>query len=160
MERKFSQATKRQSLAGLNFMVPTAAGFFSKFISLTITFPLEYLATLSQANMESKVKNISHGFGYTMYRELLYSACFWTIQENLYRKAKKFVESDRTAYVASSFFSSIVSAVISYPFDLLKTWKISFPERFINGNNSISVARSIVNDRGHAFLLSGKKSLI
>jgi hypothetical protein len=38
---------------------------------------------------------------------------------------------------------------------LFKTWKISFPERFMNGNNSISVARALVNERGTGFLLAG-----
>lgn len=132
------------------------AGFTSKFISLAVTFPLEYMTTLHHANMHTKVKNLSHGFSYTMYRELLYSTCFWTIQENLYRKFRSYSNSDRKAYISSSFASSIISAFISYPFDLLKTWKISFPEKFINGSNSISVARTIVKERGSSFLFSGK----
>lgn len=152
------KATKHRGISNIDFALPTIAGFTSKFISLIITFPLEYLATLSQANMASKAINMTHGFGFTMYRELLYSACFWTIQENLYRRARPWLGSDRRAYVATSFFSSIVSAVISYPFDLLKTWKISFPERFINGNNSVSIARTIVQERGSSSLLSGTSS--
>lgn len=156
VERKLSKATKSKGLSTLNFAVPTIAGFTSKFISLAVTFPLEYMTTLKHANLPWKAKNLSHGFGYTIYRELLYSACFWTIQENLYQLTRNYSNSDRGAYIASSFVSSIFSAFISYPFDLLKTWKISFPEKFINGNNSISIARTVVKERGSASLFSGK----
>ena len=90
-----------------------------------------------------------------MYREVLYSTCFWTIQENLYKRIRRTVDSDRKAYIVSSFFSSIASALVSYPFDLMKTWKISFPEKFSKGNNSISVARTIVKERGLSSLLPG-----
>lgn len=151
--------TEKSGLQRYEFLTPTIAGFVSKLVSLGLTFPLEYMATLSQADLQSKQKHLSNGFGYTLYRELVYSSCFWTLQEHLYRKVflPRF-QSDRKAYITASFCSSMVSALVSYPFDLFKTWKISYPERFEN-SNVIRVSSRIVQEKGAASLFAGNSQL-
>lgn len=138
----------------LSALLPGVAGFTSKLLSIGLTFPLEYLATLSQAGKANQHKNMTHGFGFTLYRELLYSACFWSIQDRLYKRLRQGMQSDRRAYTTSSFLSSMLSAVVSYPFDLFKTWKISYPEKFKN-SHALGVTRQIFNEKGPGVLLAG-----
>ena len=145
----------KEDLTNYQFLSPTMAGFLSKFISISATFPLEYQATLKQANLLRGTNSLTNGLGYTLYRELLYSACFWTIQDNVYRRTRNFIESDRKAYIASSFLSSIISATISYPFDLFKTWKISHPEKFFL-SNSLRVTLGIFKEKGPTAIWAGE----
>jgi hypothetical protein len=149
--------SSREDFKRFQFLSPTVAGFLSKFISISLTFPLEYQATLKQADILRGKKSLTNGLGYTLYRELLYSACFWTIQDNLYMRARKLTASDRKAYIASSFLSSIFSATISYPFDLFKTWKISHPEKFLQ-SNSIRVTVEIFKEKGSTAVWAGTPS--
>jgi hypothetical protein len=129
----------------------------SKLISISITFPLEYQATLKQADLLRGKKSLTNGLGYTLYRELLYSACFWTVQDNIYSSAKNLIESDRKAYITSSFLSSVISATISYPFDLFKTWKISYPEKFVQ-SSSIRVTLQILKEKGSTAIWAGNSN--
>lgn len=140
---------------GLQGYAPTFSGLLSKFIALSITFPLEYMAVLSQAKLADQKKQMTHGFGYTMYRELVYSSCFWGIQDKLYKSLKTSDLSDRAAYITASFFSSMVSALASYPFDLFKTWKISHPER-MKEHNPFRIASNIAKERGLGPLIGGR----
>lgn len=137
---------------------PAFAGLLSKFLSLSVTFPLEYMAVLSQAKLTESKKHLTHGFGYTMYRELIYSSCFWSIQDWLYKSLKASDLADRTAYITSSFVSSMVSALVSYPFDLFKTWKISHPER-MKERNPFRIASDIAKERGLGPLIGGRRSI-
>lgn len=152
----FVLLSTREDLKRFQFVSPTIAGFSSKFISISLTFPLEYQATLKQADLQQGKKSLTNGLGYTLYRELLYSACFWTIQDNLYIRTRRLVDSDRKAYITSSFISSIISATISYPFDLFKTWKISHPEKFIQ-SNPLRVTLEIFKEKGSTAVWAGKK---
>lgn len=154
LQRTLLKWSKNANMHHLEFALPAVAGLTAKGISQTVTFPLEYMATLRQANVAVDSKKMSNGFGYTMYRELLYSACFWTFQENSYKALKKYMVNDTNAYIASAFFASSTSAIFSYPFDLLKTWKISYPERF-TGSSSLAVSRRILHERGWSSILVG-----
>ena len=144
-----------QSLIGYT---PAFAGLLSKFLSLSVTFPLEYMAVLSQAKVTQSKKHLTHGFGYTMYRELIYSSCFWSIQDRLYKSLKSSDLADRMAYITSSFLSSMVSALVSYPFDLFKTWKISHPEQ-MKDRNPFRIASEIAKERGLGPLIGGRRSV-
>ena len=150
----FLEKTDRRSYLPI---APALAGLTSKFISLSVTFPLEYMAVLSQAKLQDQKKQITHGFGYTMYRELVYSSCFWSIQESLYRQLQRAEFPDRAAYITSSFLSSMVSALLSYPFDLFKTWKISHPER-LKVHNPLRIAVDIAKDKGMSPLIGGRST--
>jgi Mitochondrial carrier protein len=154
LQRRMLNWARAKNMSAIEFALPTIAGFTAKAISQTITFPLEYMATLRQANIGAANKKMSNGFGYTLYRELLYSACFWTIQENSYRLLKRGWASDANAYVGSAFVASTASAILSFPFDLLKTWKISYPERF-RKKTSMTVCREILHERGWSSILPG-----
>lgn len=154
LQRRMLNWAKKNNYTGIEFALPSIAGFTAKGISQTITFPLEYMATLRQANVGSQNKRPTNGFGFTLYRELLYSACFWTLQENTYNLIKGSKLSDRSSYVLSAFLASASSAIISYPFDLLKTWKISHPDTF-GHRSSISVFNDMIKDRGWPSLLPG-----
>lgn len=154
MQRTFSEWSKSAGTTKIDYILPTISGFTAKAISQTVTFPLEYMATLKQANITLLKKNLIHGFGYTLYRELLYSACFWTIQENLYKGFQKTMKSDANAYVTSGFLASAFSSILSYPFDLFKTWKISHPEFFVHGH-PFSVARKIAKEKGTSVIFAG-----
>jgi len=141
---------------GYEFLSPSISGFLSKSVSMLVTFPLEYQATLKQGNLLRGAKSLSNGFGYTLYRELVYSTCFWTIQDYLYKRTKLMMDSDRKAYIISSFASSLVSGTASYPFDLFKTWKISYPEKFIN-SNSVKVTNAIFKEKGGFAIMAGNR---
>lgn len=144
----------------MKYLIPSTAGFFSKVIALGITFPLEYMATRNQGAEVNKGQiRIWNGFGYTLYRELIYSTIFWTFQEHMYQGFKPRFERERSAYLAASFLSSLVGATVSYPFDLFKTWKITYPEKFDNAS-PVSLAREIVKAKGYSNLLLGKTCLI
>lgn len=156
--RYSTEVLTRNNYQNLVGYTPALAGLFSKFLSLSVTFPLEYMAVLSQAKMSENKKQMTHGFGYTMYRELLYSSCFWSIQDWLYKSLKSSDFADRTAYITSSFISSMVSALVSYPFDLFKTWKISHPER-MKERNPFRIASDIAKERGLGPLIGGRSLL-
>lgn len=138
----------------LEWVIPGLAGFGSKLVSICVTFPIEYMATLSQADMASKQKNLTNGFGYVAYRELLFSAVFWSVQEEMYHKLQKHLPTDREAYVTSSFISSMTASLISYPFDLFKTWKISYPEKLAK-RNAFAVCRDIYREKGIGCIFVG-----
>lgn len=156
--RYSTELLTRNNYQGLIGYTPAFAGLLSKFLSLSVTFPLEYMAVLSQAKLTENKKHLTHGFGYTMYRELIYSSCFWSIQDWLYKSLKSSDLADRTAYITSSFVSSMVSALVSYPFDLFKTWKISHPER-MKERNPFRIASDIAKARGLGPLIGGRRSL-
>ena len=137
------------------FVVPASCGFMSKLVSMAVTYPLEYMATLSQAKLMDNKKVYQNGFGYTLYRELVYSACFWGLQDRFLVRTKGWYEDERQAFVAASFMSSIISASISYPFDLFKTWKISYPEKFAD-SNWLKVTQTIFREQGLGVIMVGR----
>ena len=151
---KLSTTTALSSITGIGYILPLLSGVIAKAVAQTVSFPFEYMATLRQANIGAANKSLKNGFGSYLLTGLAASAGFWSIHENVYGVFKKENLSDRNAYILSAFLSSIISSVVAYPFDLIKTWRISFPERFTS-RSSLQVGRDIVQSHGWHALYSG-----
>lgn len=156
-QKKETNPTLRQ----LSPVLPGVVGFSCKLVSQVFLFPLEYLSALSQGGLSSNKKQFSNGFGFSLGRELVFSAFFFGFQEalhNNFKKSRPEASQSRANYITASFLSSMAAALISFPFDLLRTWKISYPEKF-RDQGSVGLAKSIYKEKGLKGFSTGNKVL-
>lgn len=134
---------------------PGMAVFISKSVAVPCGLYFEQLATRQQGGIlagSAKAAKLD-GLGYIMGRELLFSVVFWTLNEQLYIKFREYT-NQVIATTASATVAGIAGGLASYPMDALRTWKISFPEKF-HKRSTLKVIQSIVAEEGVKFLFSG-----
>jgi hypothetical protein len=148
----------RELFSGNELMSKFAPGL-SVFISKSVAVPcglyFEQLATRQQGGILVKSAKAGKfdGLGYILGRELLFSVVFWTLNEHLYKVFSEYTNRIN-ATTASAMVAGIAGGLASYPMDALRTWKISFPEKFYQ-RSSVQVIKSIIAEEGARFLFSG-----
>ncbi|OMJ89482.1 hypothetical protein SteCoe_8385 [Stentor coeruleus] len=95
------------------------AALTSRFIAVIITLPVERLRTSLQGTGQGKFKITFNGLRVTLYRDMIFSFTYFSLYENSYKYLKD--EYPLMARSYSSFFSSFIAAVITHPFDVIKT---------------------------------------
>jgi hypothetical protein len=109
-----------QAFGSLGFVL---AGVGSRLISLALVAPIEKYKTRLQANVIGPMSlglGGYHAFQATLYRDLIFSACYFGLMENIYT-AFKTDDSSVGPRIFGSMAGSFVATVFSHPFDLLKT---------------------------------------
>lgn len=153
-QRKLLNWTKSNNMTQLTPILPTVSGLSAKLVAQIFAFPFEYMATIKQSNTTLANKKMTNGFASYLTTGLVASGVFWTIQENTYNYLRKDKAKDQRAYLLSALIGSAVSGMASYPFDLIKTWRISHPEKFIN-KSTVEVANEIISKLGWQAIYSG-----
>ncbi|XP_058960078.1 mitochondrial glutathione transporter SLC25A40 isoform X1 [Pocillopora verrucosa] len=117
-----------------NFWSPMCAGVTARTASITCISPIEMIRTKLQSRKEfsykelvSVIKNaiqqggmlsLWHGLGPTLLRDVPFSAVYWMGYEVL---KSKFVEPGFIASFSSGVLSGAMAALITTPFDVVKT---------------------------------------
>jgi hypothetical protein len=117
-----------QNLTNNPYYLPLVSSATARLGSVCLTFGIEKYTTELQA---SKITDtITHakvprgtGFASLASRDIFYSAIMWTFLENIrfLLKDREIFTGDVALTVSSSMIAGTIAAVLSYPFDLVKT---------------------------------------
>lgn len=131
----------------IKHFVPVVIGGVSRFVSSTLTLPLELIRTIQAGGVtahktpstgsssfishillrEYGFKSLYYGWTPTILRDCLFSSIYWGILESSRNKIKKlnqhstFSLSPSSVTFLSASFGSIISATVTHPFDVIKT---------------------------------------
>lgn len=142
-----------------DFLVPSAAAGASRSFTILMTFPLEYIATLKQANEQysfSKMKQFATGLEPLFVRDVTFSIILWSVTDSLRQflcNRKRSETNARETLMLNAFCGSIgavIASFITYPLDILKTrWQvIDSLEESPNKKRIISSLRHIYENEG------------
>lgn len=135
MERTRSELYKIKEFPDI--LVGTTAAGVARCVAISLTFPLEYVATLKQAKMKftfRSVKQFAMGLKPLIFRDILFSIIIWsvtdTIRQTISSKTRKEI-SPLEVLLTNSLCGSlggVVASVLTYPLDVVKTrWQIADP---------------------------------
>ena len=125
------------------YALPAIAGALARMVSVTVVSPLELIRTIQASGIDKSITGIVQdirrqngvlglykGWLPTILRDVPYSALYWFSFESLkplYRAAFTRVNRDSSHQSASTFAagatSGLLSALVTHPFDVLKTQK-------------------------------------
>lgn len=141
-------------------VLPFCCSAFSKFISCLFTTGIENYCTKIQAG--GKGANIGRdifkltGFWAMANREMVFTSVMWTCNENLREigKDRDLGISNYNINLLSSVVSASLSALVSFPFDLSKTLRISYPKKF-KGVGTGEMFKIVYRENGVSGLTAG-----
>lgn len=138
---------------------PGLAAIFSRSIAVLVTLPVERLRTSIQGIGKGKLELNTRGLKPTLYRDIIFSFTYFSIWENLYRYLKPYdFYLDRTF---SIFIGSLAAAVLTHPFDVLKTKVQTRYEDFFEFDSKILKSlKTIYTNEGLSGLFIGSQARI
>ncbi|CAD8147243.1 unnamed protein product [Paramecium octaurelia] len=161
--RKFLQQLE---LPSSRLVVPLLASSFSRALTTTITFPLEYWKVLQSSTVGySKLKNIQLGtqlhsaYLITIQRDILFSCIYWSLLENLKIELGKVLqELPNAVNLLSAMMASSVTATMTLPLDVVKTRKQVSTRSDLGQSGQMAtmeILQSIYNEEGLKGLFKG-----
>ncbi|OMJ83890.1 hypothetical protein SteCoe_15119 [Stentor coeruleus] len=135
------------------------AALASRLIAVITTLPIERLRTSIQGTGIGEFKITFNGLKVTLYRDMIFSFTYFTLYENSYKKLKN--DNPLMARTYSSFFGSLISAIITHPFDVIKT-KIQTRYCCFNeyDKNTLKAVSSLYKEEGLKGLFTGAQPRI
>lgn len=104
---------------------------------MSIAYPFDYKANALQGSggkagkLAKSNKNFFTGYSLTLKRDLAFNLAFWPVYETMKPYINNnFIDNPVIASSAASVIASAVGAVMSYPYDLVRTVKIVFEKQF------------------------------
>jgi solute carrier family 25 protein 39/40 len=166
---------------GDHFYVPLIVGAVARGIAVTIVSPIEMVRTkmqsesLSYTQLGKAVKmtiqsdgylSLWRGLGATILRDIPFSALYWTGYESLKKIFVNHFNKDHTTFsisFASGALSGTFAAVVTLPFDVVKTRrqitlgqiKTSDAAKKLANTSTVSIMKDIVNKQGYRGLFTG-----
>jgi len=112
---------------------PLVSGAIARIITATLSSPLEMLRTFAQSNggehvgslnvlrqlRSSGIKSLWTGLVPTLWRDVPFSAIYWTLYE--YSRKTIFRKKDFWGHFSAGAFSGSIAAMLTIPFDVIKT---------------------------------------
>ena len=134
--------------------IPGIAAMGAKLISTPLSIHFEQISTRRQIGQPGRPFHFSFdGLGYTLGREVLFSAVFWTANERLFLFLKQnYGTVTATGY--SALLSGLIAGGVTYPFDALRTWKMLYPE-LVKNSGKLALFREFFRTQGVSYFLSG-----
>jgi hypothetical protein len=118
----------KQNLTNNPYYLPLISSATARLGSVCLTFGIEKYTTELQASKITDTINHSKvppraGFASLASRDIFYSGIMWTVLENIRfsLKEREIFTGDVALTVSSSMIAGTIAAVMSYPFDLVKT---------------------------------------
>ena len=135
------------------------AAMASRSFAVLITLPIERLRTSIQGIGKGKLEFTTKGLRPTLFRDIIFSFTYFTIWENLYKELKPYgLYFDRTF---SIFIGSLAAAIITHPFDVIKTKVQTRYEDFSEFDSKIlRSVKTIYNNEGLQGLFIGSQARI
>lgn len=135
------------------------AAMASRSFAVLITLPIERLRTSIQGIGKGKLEFTTKGLRPTLFRDIIFSFTYFTIWENLYKELKPYgLYFDRTF---SIFIGSLAAAIITHPFDVIKTKVQTRYEDFSEYDSKIlRSVKTIYNNEGLQGLFIGSQARI
>ncbi|KAE9553259.1 hypothetical protein FO519_003517 [Halicephalobus sp. NKZ332] len=166
---------------GEKFYIPLLVGVFSRTAAVTIVSPLEMIRTKMQSEqisyyqigkaLKSMIKSdgyssLFRGLAPTIMRDIPFSAIYWTSFEALKKRFLEHFGQKKTTFGISftcGAISGTIAAVVTQPFDLVKTQRqITLGEvgngiqTFrVNETSTMNVIRKLVETRGYRAIFAG-----
>jgi hypothetical protein len=130
-----------------------------RFIAVFLTLPIERLRTSIQGTGTGKFALTLKGFRVTLYRDVVFSFTYFTILENLYAAVKE--HNFLLSRTACTITGALVAAVITHPFDVVKTKVQTRYCCFSHyDRNTIRAVRDVWRKEGWAGLFIGSQPRI
>lgn len=138
---------------------PGLAAIISRTLTVSLTLPVERLRTSIQSIGKGEIEFNLKGFRVTLQRDIIFSFTYFTIWENLYEVIKPF------GFVMGKTFAilvgSLTAALITHPFDVIKTKIQSRYEIFKDyDRNTLRAARDIYGKDGFQGFYVGAQARI
>ena len=136
----------------------------AKSICVFVSFPLEYKATVlfGQKTFTTQVnkavnKSFFTGFIPLYLNNVSLSVLFWPVCEStkLFLKTRVGVQKEGYLAPTSAFLSCLICGVLTYPFELLKTLKISYEDRY-GGKSGLRILKDLYRAGGIESLTAGE----
>lgn len=144
------------------------ASIVSRMFSVLCYFPFEYKATVlyGKAEFKTKVKaqkgtSAFSSLGGIAGRDLVFTAMFWPVVERakIFLRESTPLQSEAVVMPLSSIIACLVSGTVSYPWQLVKTMRVTFELEY-KGKSSMIIIKDIYARAGASGLLSGNFSSI
>lgn len=142
------------------------ASALARIFSIMCYFPFEYRATILQGETKFHAtvgKNTGRSAFSSLYsiagRDIIFTAMFWPIVE----RSKKFLKENtplkREGVIMplSSIIACILAGSATYPWDLVKTMRVSFELEY-KGKGFVEIFKDMHKNSGVSGMLSGKNS--
>lgn len=154
------------------FFAPMLAGLTARTLAVFVTSPLDMFRTNLQSHsrqvgafdifrtivQEGRLRSLWSGLTPTLYRDVPFSALYWTFYEFLKQEQAKRNRHGFSANFFSGFVAGGISATATLPFDVVKTRMQMNVDRIETSQGSLKVAdvmRNIVRTSGFVGLFSG-----
>jgi hypothetical protein len=130
---------------------------------MTICYPLEYRSTVLQtqkgvARRIDKTKNnkFGTGYSYTIIRDYVQVSILWSTFELFKEYFKEnYIHDPVLSSAAASFNAGALSAVVSYPLDLVRTLKISYENEY-RKTSGWQIVKNVYKESGARGFYEGK----
>ena len=138
------------------------ASFLARSLAMTLCYPFDVQAfsgqgTSGKITKQNQVKKVKFttGYGIAMTRDLSLNMAFFPTYETLKPViSQNICSAPVMVSMIASFFASAAGIMCSYPFDLARTLKIVYPERF--GSVGVySLLRLVMKERGFRGFFDG-----
>ncbi|KAH9253053.1 hypothetical protein BASA81_008959 [Batrachochytrium salamandrivorans] len=129
------------SFVGAESYSPLLAGAFARIVSATVISPIELIRTRMQAGNNGMLdiiggisrnvalggpRSLFRGLLPTLWRDVPFSAIYWVGYENIKKRVailddQGYVANELAASFTSGSISGMISAIVTHPFDVIKT---------------------------------------
>ncbi|KAM3147418.1 hypothetical protein pb186bvf_000225 [Paramecium bursaria] len=121
----------QNNITNSNLIKPLLASGFSRAVTTTITFPLEYWKVLQSSSIGyTKKRNFSLGtqltsaYFVTIQRDVIFSCVYWPLLENIKLELLKLTKNhNEIVNLMSGVIAGSMTAIITLPLDVVKTRK-------------------------------------
>ena len=153
------ELTKKQLKPYSETWSPGLAAILSRTLTVTLTLPVERLRTSIQSIGKGEIEFNLKGFRVTLQRDIIFSFTYFSLWENIYEVIKPF------GFVMGKTFAivvgSLTAALITHPFDVIKTKIQSRYEIYkLYDKNTVEAVRDIYGKDGIQGLYVGAQARV
>lgn len=131
------------------------SSLIARTIAMTLCYPMEYRSTVLQGQFgiaksidKAKHSKMGTGYYYTIMRDYVQVGTLWSSYE-LFKEFFKenWLHDPILSAAGASFFGGALSAIVSYPLDLVRTLKITFENEY-RAKTGVQILKEVVRESG------------